>query len=105
MATKKVIRKRRVRPRSRLTIDLATGLKRRLKVAATVHHMTMSAYMARVLEQALPAAKPGAKTSDGIVTSSMIKRAEALRKQQKEPFLEDSTDLIREAREQRYAEL
>jgi hypothetical protein len=45
------------------------------------------------------------KASDGIVTSAMVRRADALRKQQKEPFPEDSTDLIREAREERYAEL
>jgi hypothetical protein len=35
----------------------------------------------------------------------MLKRADALGKEQKEPFPEDSADLIREAREQRYNEL
>jgi len=45
------------------------------------------------------------KASDGIVTKAMLKRADALRKEQKEPFPEDSADLIRGAREERYAEL
>ena len=45
------------------------------------------------------------KPSHGIVTRAMLKRADALRKAQKEPFPEDSADLIREAREERYAEL
>ena len=45
------------------------------------------------------------KRSDGMVTLRMIESADALRKQQKEPFPEDSADLIREAREQRYARL
>jgi len=35
----------------------------------------------------------------------MLKRADALRKEQKEPFPEDSAELIREAREERYADL
>jgi len=45
------------------------------------------------------------KASDGIVTRAMLKRADALRKEQKEPFPEDSAELIREAREERYADL
>jgi hypothetical protein len=45
------------------------------------------------------------KAPDGIVTTAMLKRADALGKEQKEPFPEDSADLIREAREQRYNEL
>jgi hypothetical protein len=35
----------------------------------------------------------------------MVRRAEGLRKQQKEFFPEDSADLIREAREERFDEL
>jgi hypothetical protein len=45
------------------------------------------------------------KAPDGIVTTAMLKRAGALGKEPKEPFPEDSADLIREAREQRYNEL
>ncbi len=51
--------------------------------------------------------RPGARprVSNGIVTSEMIDRADALRKQQKTPFPDDSADLIREAREERYSRL
>lgn len=105
MATKKATRKTRVRSRPRLTIDLGLPLKRKIKVTAAEHNLTVSAYIARILEQALPGEEPVAKAVNGIITSSMLERAEALRKQQKEPFPEDSADLIREARDQRYARL
>lgn len=105
MATKKMINKRRVRSRPRLTIDLNAVLKRRIKIAAAAQNMTMSGYIVRVLEQVLPVGEPLSKAGHGLVTSPMIERADALRKQQKEPFPEDSADLIRESREQRYSEL
>ena len=63
--------------------------------------MRVSAYLARVLEQAVPLAEAVAKPSDGAITPEMIRRAAALRAEQKAPFPEDSADLIREAREER----
>jgi hypothetical protein len=105
MGTKKATKNAPSRQRPRLTIDIKPALKRRIKVAAAAQDMPVSAYIARVLEQSLPAAEAMTKVSDGIVTSAMVQRAEALRKQQKEPFPEDSADLIREAREERFDEL
>src|SRR5712692_4551691 len=91
--------------RPRLTVDISPTLKRRIKVAAAAQDMPVSAYIARVLEQAVPAADTVAKASDGAISSEMLRRAVALRAEQKAPFPEDSADLIREAREQRHAEL
>jgi hypothetical protein len=103
MATKKAIKQPTSRPR--LTVDISPTLKRRIKVAAAAQDMPVSAYIARMLEQAVPAADTVAKASDGTISSEMMRRAAALRAEQKTPFPEDSADLIREAREQRHAEL
>jgi hypothetical protein len=102
-AKKKMTKQATSRPR--LTVDISPMLKRRLKVAAAAQDMPVSAYIARLLEQAVPAADAIAKVSDGAISSEMLRRAAALQAEQKAPFLEDSADLIREAREQRHAEL
>ena len=67
--------------------------------------MRVSAYIAQVLEHAVPAADTVARASDGMIRPQMIRRAAGLRAEQKAPFPEDSADLIREAREERHAEL
>ncbi len=103
MATKKATKHGTFRPR--LTVDISPTLKRRIKIAAAAQDVPLSAYIARVLEQAVPAADTVAKASDGAISSEMMRRAAALRAEQKVPFPEDSADLIREAREQRHAEL
>jgi hypothetical protein len=103
MATKKATKRATSNPR--LTVDISPTLKRRIKVAAAAQDMPVSAYIARVLEQAVPAADTVTKASDGTISPEMLRRAAALRAEQKAPFPEDSADLIREAREQRHAEL
>ena len=103
MTTKKATKPATSRPR--LTVDISPTLKRRIKVAAAAQDMPVSAYIARVLEQAVPAADAVTKASDGTISPEMIRRAAALRAEQKVPFPEDSADLIREAREQRHTEL
>jgi len=103
MATKKATKYATHRPR--LTVDITPSLKRRIKVAAAAQDIPVSAYIARVLEQAVPAADTLTKESDGTIRPEMIRRATALRAEQKAPFAEDSADLIREAREQRNAQL
>ena len=90
-------------PRPRLTVDISPVLKRRIKVAAAAQDMPVSAYIAGVLEQAVPVAEPIAKAPDGAITSHMLLWAKRLRFEQAEPFPEDSADLIREARAQRQA--
>ena len=89
----------------RLTVDISPALKRRIKVAAAAQDMPVSAYVARVLGQVVPASEAVVKASDGAISSNMTRRAEQLRAEQRAPFLEDSADLIREAREQRHTQL
>lgn len=101
--TKKATKEAASRPR--LTVDIGPALKRRIKVAAAAQDMPVSAYVARVLEQAVPVSEAVVKASDGAITPNMMRRAEQLRAEQRAPFPEDSADLIREAREQRYTQL
>jgi len=102
LKAKKKAPKRTLRP---ITIDISPMLKRRIKVAAAGQDMPVSAYIARVLEQAVPAGDTVAKASDGAIGSEMLRRAAAFRAEQKAPFPEDSADLVREARVQRIAKL
>jgi hypothetical protein len=95
MARKKSNRRAISASRPRLTIDISPALKRRIKVAAAGQDMPVSAYIARVLEQAVPAAEAVTKGSNGRITSEATRRAQALRNEQKAPFPEDSADLVR----------
>jgi hypothetical protein len=101
---RKVVKSAHTRPR--LTVDISPALKRRIRIAAAARDMPVSAYVARVLEHTVNAteslAGAGAGAGDGLVTTEMLQEAETLRAEQRAPFPEDSADLVREAREQRY---
>jgi hypothetical protein len=97
--------KKSLGPRPRLTVDISPALKRRIKVAAAAQEVPVSAFITKLLEQAVPAAETTTKSSGSVVTSQMTKRAKRLRAEQTAPFIDDSADLIREARKQRHAEL
>jgi hypothetical protein len=58
-----------------------------------------------VLEQTMARETPNAKSSDGTISAEMMRQAAMLRAAQKASFADDSVELIREAREQRDAEL
>ncbi len=101
-AMSKATRKKSIRARPRLTVDISPALKRRIKIAAAAQDVPVSAYVANVLGRVVPAAETVAKSADGTITSRMIRRAKGLRAEQGQPFSEDSADLIRAAREQRH---
>jgi len=86
-------------------VGVTAALKRRIKIAAAAQEMPVSSYVARVLEQAVPAAEAMEKTSNGVVTSTMMRRADKLRAKQRAPFPEDSADLIRKSRAHRHAQI
>lgn len=98
-------RSKRSGARPRLTLDISPPLKRRIKVAAAAQDMPVSAYVMRLLEQAVPAAEALTRPSDGSITPAALRRAGALHSEQTTPFADDSADLIREAREQRHNQL
>ena len=96
---------KRADSRTRLTFGVTAALKRRIKIAAAAQDMQVSLYVEHVLEQAVPPAGAVGKTSNGVVTSTMMRHADRLRAKQKAPFPEDSTDLIRESRKHRHAHM
>lgn len=84
--------------RSNVSLSVSVELKRRIKSAAAARELSVKEYLTRLLESESP-------VRTGRVTSAMIRRADELRARQKAPFPEDSVDLIREAREERDAQL
>jgi hypothetical protein len=74
-------------------------------VAAAANDSAVSDYVARLLEQAMARETPNAKSSDGTISAEMMRQAAMLRAAQKASFADDSVELIREAREQRDAEV
>jgi uncharacterized protein (DUF1778 family) len=96
--------------RPRLTIDISPQMRRRIKAAAALRDMTVREYIERILEEAVPK-EPVHESEQAeylhhlspegvqrlLETSERIMRGRV--------FTDDSTDLLREAREERTEEL
>lgn len=91
--------------RPRLTVDIPSALRRRIKMAAAAQELSVSAYVTRLLDHAVPTRRTPKATADGSITPAMLRRFAALRAQQPAPFQEDSADLIREIRSERESQL
>jgi hypothetical protein len=87
--------------RPRLTLDIPPALRRRIKVAAAAQDLSVSAYVTRLLDRAVPAGRAVKKRTDGAITAETLGYFAAFRAEQAAPFPEDSADLIREARMER----
>jgi hypothetical protein len=91
--------------RTRITIDINPELRRRIKSAALQEDISISEYLARILEQSVPKEASTMQQRGHPVTREAIERLRQLREQiAKEnkggPF-EDSTELLRQQREER----
>jgi plasmid stability protein len=91
--------------RPRLTLDIPPALRRRIKVAAATHDLSVSDYVTRILDRAVPGGRALMKKVDGTITADTVRRSTALRAEQPAPFADDSADLIREARLERNDQL
>lgn len=87
--------------RPRLTLDIPPALRRRIKVAAAVQDLSVSAYVTRLLDRAVPARSMSRKKMAGAITPEALRRFAAFRAEQATPFAEDSADLIHELRMER----
>lgn len=89
--------------RTRLTIDISPELRRRIRMAAAERDQSVRAYILEVLEQTVP----NGGHSPGLVTDEMIRRLDDARERimRGRRFTEDSTDVIRQAREARTRQL
>ena len=92
--------------RPRLMIDISPELRRRIKVAAAKKDLSMNEYVGRILEEAVPPEK--ATTAEGqprpVSRESLERllrtREQIMQRRQGRPF-SDSTEIIRQMREER----
>jgi len=96
------------RKRSRITIDVSPELRRRIKLAALEEDLSIGEYLGRILEQNVP--EEGTTTRQRRpATRKMSEELRQLREaimqdRNGQPF-EDSTEMIRQMREERSREL
>ncbi|SRR6266568_5130131 len=92
--------------RSRITFDVSPELRRRIKSAALQGDISISEYLARILEQIVPKEAGTIKRERRPATRKMLEELRQVREQISQdrggkPFEEDSTELIRQMREER----
>jgi hypothetical protein len=90
--------------RSRITIDVSPELRRRIKMAATQNDLSISEYLGRILDEAVPD-EASIRQQRHPATQKMLEdlmqvRDEILRERNGQPF-EDSTEMIRQMRDER----
>ena len=94
---------------SKFTIDLSWGLQRRIKLAALKNNLSISEYVERILDEEVPEETGTTQQAGQPVTRETIARLRRLREQiweeNNREFFEDSTELIRQMREERSREL
>jgi hypothetical protein len=92
--------------RIRLTIDISPQMRRRIKTAAAHSDLTVREYVERILEEAVPGTPEPMHAQQGITPEAVERlfrtRDEIMRGRY---FTDDSTDLLREARDERTEEL
>lgn len=94
-----------VERRSRITFDVSPELRRRIKIAALHSDLSIGEYLGIILEEAVPKDTSILQQRGHPVTHEAIERLHQLRKQigrenKGEPF-EDSTELLRQQRQER----
>jgi hypothetical protein len=74
-------------------------------MAAASQDLSVSAYVTRLLDRAVPARRSLKRTADGTISADTLRRFAALRSEQSTPFPDDTADLIRESRMERENQL
>ena len=91
--------------RSRITIDISPELRRRIKVAASQNDLSISEYLGRILEQAVPDEASIIEEEEQPITLEEIEKLRRLRKlilqDRQGKLFEDSSEMIRKMREER----
>lgn len=93
--------------RTRIMVDVTPDLRRRVKIAAAEQDVSVRDYVVQILEQALADGRSPRTDRGNPVTAEAVERLAATRDLilQGRTFTDDSADLIRQAREERDAEL
>ena len=89
--------------KSRFTLDMTPELRTRLKIAAARKGITMRQYSLSALEQQLDREEEVGVLASGAFSQEMVEKAKALQKSVfgKHKLADESTELIRQAREER----
>ena len=95
--------------RPRITIDVSPELRRRIKIAASRNDQSISQYIGKILDEAVPPEVSTIQQQGHPVTREAIERLRQLRKkvlaEHNGELFEDSTEMIRQMREERSREL
>ena len=92
--------------RLRLVIDISPELRRRIKIAAAQKDLSVNEYVGRILEEAIPPEKASvAERQPRPVSRESLERLlrtreQIMQRRQGQPF-SDSTEIIRQMREER----
>ena len=91
--------------RSRITFDVSPELKRRIKMAALQEDLSVGEYLGRILEQAIPDEASATQRQWKPIPEDFLEQIHRVREQvikdSKGEIFEDSTELIRQMREER----
>jgi hypothetical protein len=95
--------------RTRITFDINPELRRRIKMTALQHDLSISDYLGSILEQAVPGEASLTQQEYRPMTRETLEHILQVHKEIKEHtggyLFEDSTELIRQMREERSQEL
>jgi hypothetical protein len=95
--------------RSRITIDISPELRRRIKVAASQRDVSISEYLSQILEKNVPDEASIIQRPSKPLTREILEHVYQVREEIMEHtnrrIFEDSTELIRQMREERSQEL
>ena len=100
----------KAKKRTRITIDVSPEMRRRIKMAALQNDLSVGEYIGRILEQNVPEGAPAKRIQGHPVTREAIEQLRQLREaimqdRQGKPFGEDSTEMLRQEREERTRQL
>ena len=95
--------------RSRITIDITPELRRRIKLAALQHDLSISEYAGHILDEGVPKDESTTQRERRPVTrdflESVYRVRERIMQESKGQLFEDSAELIRQQREERTRQL
>jgi hypothetical protein len=91
--------------RSRITFDISPELRRRIKMAALQEDLSISDYLGRILEQAVPGEASMMRQQHHPITREAIERlkriSEKIMQDRGGKLFEDTAEMIRQMREER----
>ena len=91
--------------RSRITIDISPELRRRIKIAASRNDQSISEYLGRILDEHVPEEMDLVEQDVHPVPSDILEEIDRIRerviRESKGHIFEDSTEVLRQQREER----